>query len=409
MATRRKTRIPAPSARPDPPVRNVLVLQGGGALGGYQAGVMEGLCEARIEPDWIAGISIGAINAALIAGNPPQTRMDRLRGFWDSICRQPLWPRLPVPPGALDLWPEPWRGWWSRLEAGRAMVEGQQGFFMPRAFPPLLPGAGSPATASWYDTAPLRASLERFVDFDRLNHRDAIRVSVGAVQVDTGNFRYFDNHCGLHGQPDRLGPEHIMASGALPPGFPAVEIEGAYWWDGGLVSNTPLLHVLEHDPHCDLRVFQVDLWSARGPLPTHMADVAERAKDIQFSSRTRMVTDAMQKLQSERRLLQEMIARLPPQMRDDPVVQRAARHARDRRCVVIHLIYRDKPFESDAKDYEFSHATLLEHWRTGLHDLRLTLRHPDWLDLPSGDQAFVTHDVHRKHAEAAAPASRDPA
>lgn len=373
-----------------------LVLQGGGALGSYQGGVVEGLEEAGIEPTWVAGISIGALNAAVIAGNAPARRVERLRAFWREICRQPggwadAWP-LPL----CDAVPEPLQAWLAGLASWRALLEGQNGFFRPRWAPPLLPGSGDAQNASWYDTRTLRGTLERFVDFDRLNHRHAMRVSVGAVQVRSGNMQYFDNRSG------RLGPEHFMASGALPPGFPAVLVDGQPYWDGGLVSNTPLLHVLRHSaPHGALLVFQVDLWSARGETPTSLAEAAERQKDIQFSSRTRLVTELFRRELQHRRELAELLALVPARQRRAAAARRAARVWPASRCNVIHLIHQGKHRAGQAKDYEFSATTMRTHWASGLDDLRRTLAHPQRLALPSAERPFVTHDVHRPAGAAA--------
>ena len=373
-----------------------LVLQGGGALGSYQAGVLEGLSEAGIEPGWVAGISIGALNAAIIAGNPPERRVAQLQGFWQHICRQPLLPPLPYAAlGPHAQWlPEPWRRWVSQVDATRAVLEGQNGFFVPRLLPPLGEAHVPTDEVSLYDTRPLRQTLERFADFDRINHRPhSMRVSVGAVNVANGNFVYFDN------TERRLRPEHFMASGALPTGFPAVEVDGAYYWDGGLVSNTPLLQVLQSEPRRNTLVFQVDLWSARGPLPGNLGEAAERLKDIQYSSRTRMVTDVMHQEQLHRLQLAELLALMPADQADHPAVQRARAMACHRRVNVVQMIYRDKPFEGDAKDREFGLLTLHEHWQSGLADLRHTLAHPQWLALPSAERPFVTHDIHRqRHA-----------
>jgi NTE family protein len=368
-----------------------LVLQGGGALGSYQGGVLEGLSEAGIVPNWVAGISIGALNAAIIAGNPPERRVEQLRAFWVHICRQPWMPPWPYTRFVeqLPAVPDNVRRMLGQLETTRTLLEGQNGFFVPRPSAWLPTGPGTPATASWYDTQPLRATLERFADFDRINRPDEMRVSVGAVNVRTGNFVYFDNRRRI------LRPEHFMASGALPPGFPAVEVDGEYYWDGGLVSNTPLLHVLQSEPRRDTLVFQVDLWSARGELPTTLSEVAERQKDIQYSSRTRMITDYMHEQQMYRRRLSELLKLLPPARRSDPAAQRAAELACDRRANVIQLVYRDKAYEGDAKDYEFGQLTLNDHWASGLADLRHTLDHPQWLAMPSAERPFVTHDVHR--------------
>ena len=366
-----------------------LVLQGGGALGAYQAGVFEALDEVGLQPTRLAGISIGALNAAIIAGNAPERRVERLREFWEAICRPPLWLGTPALPWFDAVaWPTSWLNGLGGLAAWRALTEGQAGFFRPRLPPPLL-GSYAPDRASWYDTAPLRATLERLVDFDRLNDPRTTRVAVGAVNVRSGNFAYFDN------RRQRLRPEHFMASGALPPGFPAVEIDGEFYWDGGMVSNTPLYEVLSERPGCDTLVFQVDLWSARGTLPRDLADVAERSKEIQYSSRTRLVTEFMRHTQEHRRLLHDVMALVPAERRDDP----AYRHAEARSAValtnVIHLIYQDRPHEGHFKDYEFSAASMRGHWQSGLDDMRHTLAHPHWLAAPDPEHPFVTHDVHR--------------
>ncbi len=371
-----------------------LVLQGGGALGSYQAGVYQGLYEAGVRPNWIAGISIGALNTAVIAGNPPELRVARLREFWETICR----PAYAIP--AAD-WLQDWltriapqsRKLFSGFEAWRAIVEGQRAFFTPRGLAPWLGGKQGVSEASFYDTSHLRRTLERLVDFDRINAAE-MRVSVGAVNVRTGNFEYFDNTSGP--AKGRMRPEHFMASGALPPAFPAVEIEGEYYWDGGLVSNTPLSHVLAATPRRNTLAFQVDLWSALGRLPDNVYEAQERMKDIQYSSRTRAVTDTMKKEQHFRRLLREVLQHVPPEaLESDPWCRRAQALACTRQYSVIHLIYQDKEWEGQAKDYEFSPRTMHEHWRSGLQDLQDTLAHTDWMNLPPPTQEFVTHDQHR--------------
>ncbi len=373
-----------------------LVLQGGGALGAYQGGVVEALHDEGMAIDWVAGISIGALNAAIIAGNPPERRVERLHEFWNTICQPPAW--LPWP--ASSLWaggknlPVAMQSSLSGLAAWCAATTGQPGFFRPRIPPPFLQLGSSAATASWYDTRPLRDTLERLADFDRINDTRQMRVSVGAVNVRSGNFVYFDNTC------ERLRPEHFMASGALPPGFAAVEIDGEYYWDGGVVSNTPLYKVLREHPVHDALVFQVDLWSARGDVPHDMPAVADRAKEIQYSSRTRMVTDYMHERLGQRRLLNDLMELVPPERRDDPAYQRARRKACTTLVNLIHLIYRNKPYEGHYKDYEFSIASMRSHWQSGLNDMRNTLAHPEWLAVPTARDPFVTHDVHRRLANA---------
>jgi len=368
-----------------------LLLQGGGALGSYQAGVYEGLAQAGIQPNWVAGISIGSLNAAVIAGNPPEQRVQRLREFWEFICRQPWWPPLPLallPEAPTELL-SAWRVLIDSLESTRALLEGQNGFFVPRPWHTLGLLPQGPQTASFYDTGPLRATLERFADFDRINRLDLMRVSVGAVNVRTGNFVYFDNTERV------LRPEHFMASGALPPGFPAVEIDGEFYWDGGLVSNTPLHWVLIAQPQADALIFQVDLWSAVGDLPEDLLQVAVRQKDLQYSSRTRLVTTYMSQQQRLHRMVQELMALVPEGQRQSTPYQRAAQFASGARRNVVHLIYHDKPYESYAKDYQFGMLTMNEHWASGLSDMIATLEHPHWLNKPSAEEPFVTHDLHR--------------
>lgn len=288
--------------------KRVLVLQGGGALGSYQAGVYEAL-EGRFLPHWVAGTSIGAIIGALIAGNRPGERVARLREFWELVT------------GGLSVeGDELGRGLtalWHQWAAGWAVVHGAPGFFRPH-WPPVLPWLAGPL--GYYDTRPLRDTLERLVDWDLLNS-GSVRLSVGAVNVETGNFRYFDT------ETERLGPEHIMASGALPPGFAPVEIDGCYWWDGGLVSNTPLEHVLETGGSGDMLVLQVDLFPARGPLPESVAEAEERVADIRFSSRTRLVTNAGVKLDRLRWQARKLLALLPEELRDTREARALARSA----------------------------------------------------------------------------------
>ncbi|VXC12309.1 Phospholipase [Burkholderia sp. 8Y] len=375
-----------------PPYETIaLLLQGGGALGAYQAGVYQGLHEAGIHPNWIAGISIGALNTAIIAGNAPERRVERLREFWETICQPAFGFPLPafVERAFFDS-TDQIRKAFTALQAVDALVEGQKGFFVPRFPPPSPVAAGSPETASYYDTTPLKATLERLCDFDRINSGET-RVSVGAVNVATGNFAYFDN------TRMTLRAEHFLASGALPPGFAAVEIDGQFYWDGGLMSNTPLYEVAQATPRRDTLAFQVDLWSARGPVPDSIVDVMGRIKDVQYSSRTRLVTDDMQRAQRYRNLLKHVLELVPEELRrTDEWCRRAAELACSKRYNIIHLIYRQKEYEGQYKDYQFGFSTMQEHWESGLADIRRTLDHRDWLDMPNGESGFVTHDIHRE-------------
>ncbi|SAL10023.1 patatin [Caballeronia peredens] len=373
-----------------------LVLQGGGALGSYQAGVFEGLAEAGVEPTWTSGISIGALNTAIIAGNAPENRVAALRGFWNTICQPAdlvghVGAFLPAAFGFANIG----RKFSSMWAAARALTEGQKGFFSPRVeVPSLVPSTKSkrPSEVSYYDTSALRATLLRFADFDRIND-GGMRVSVGAVNVRTGNLVYFDN------TKMRLAPEHFMASGALPPGFPAVEIDGEFYWDGGLVSNTPLTEIFRESQHKDTLVFQVDLWSASGTLPGDFLDVNERTKDIQYSSRTRAITEFVSHNQKHARLIKELLEHIPEKTRRTHPLLREAQKTADGGAVnVVHLIYKNKFFEGHYKDFEFSNDTMDEHWASGLEDIRRSCGHPEWFEIPSHDLGFVTHDVHRYEA-----------
>src|ERR1700756_752858 len=307
----------------------VLVLQGGGALGSYQAGAYQALCHHDFEPEWIAGISIGAINAAIIAGNEREKRVERLKEFWDMVSQPVPW--NPVVPGDRA------RTLFNETSAAIIATFGVPGFFTPRFPPAPLWPPGSTDALSYYDTAPLKKTLERLVDFDRINDLKT-RLSVGAVGVTSGNFKYFDNF-EFKQLGKKIGPEHIMASGALPPGFPSVEIEGEHYWDGGISSNTPLDYVLDTETTKDLLIFQVDLFSARGPLPVSLLEAAEREKDIRFSSRTRMNTDKNKQIHNARMALRALIDKLPEPLKNDPSLDILRKIAKESTVTVVHLIY----------------------------------------------------------------------
>jgi NTE family protein len=339
------------ASSPDDDTQRVLVLQGGGALGSYQAGVYEALTRQCARPQWVAGISIGAVNAALIAGNPPERQVERLSEFWRLVSDGPQTPDWGADGCS--------RALSSQMNAAGAMMFGVSGFFTPRFPPPQLQPPGGPAALSFYDTAPLKATLERLVDFDRINAGE-MRLSVGAVNIRTGNFAYFDN------RRDRIGPEHIMASGALPPGLPPIEIDGEFYWDGGLVSNTPLEYVLEETTEKNMLIFQVDLFPARGPMPRTLMDAAEREMDIRYSSRTRLNTDQALRAHQIKFLARQLIESLPPELAESETARALADLAVENAVTVVQLIYRRKAYESRLKDYEFSRATMLEHWASGV-------------------------------------------
>jgi NTE family protein len=360
-----------------------LLLQGGGALGSYQAGVYEALAEAELAPDWVAGISIGAINGALIAGNPPERRVERLRTFWEQITAVPLgFEAWHWPISASDFM----RGWINQTSAATALFRGAPGFFAPRLLAPWLAPDGGSAT-SYYDTATLRSSLERLVDFDRINC-GAVRFTVGAVNVRSGNLVCFDT------ETHRIGPEHVMASGALPPGFPAVEIEGEQYWDGGLVSNTPLEWVVESVPRQDTLAFQVDLWSARGDSPRDLAEVETRRKEIIYSSRTRASTSSFKRMQSMRHAAAKLSADMPGHVRNSPEMEVLQPMLEYKVYNIVQLIYRAKTYEGHSKDYEFSRRSMEEHWRAGYHDAVRTLRHPEVLSRSNTPDGVFTFDLH---------------
>jgi NTE family protein len=374
--------------RPDSYTKKVaLVLQGGGALGSYQAGVYEALAASDYKPDWVAGISIGAINAALIAGNSPDMRVEKLREFWRTITTPVSWavPLSDLAGGAplpFDLL--------KQISATHALWFGQSNFFAPRKPSDWWFG---PAPTSYYDTSSLKSTLERLVDFDRINAKE-IRFSVGAVNVRTGNFAYFDN------AQIEIRTEHVLASGALPPGFPAVEIDGEHYWDGGLVSNTPLQYVIEYYPRRSHLVFQVDLFPARGALPGNLNDVTERDKDIRYSSRTRAGTDTLRLLHDLRHSINMLWERLPDDLKTGP----EATLLNEFRCVttmdIVQLIYRPEHALGQSKDYEFDRPTMETRWAQGLSDAQETIMAAPWLEPMPPELGARTFDVLAKRPTA---------
>jgi NTE family protein len=360
------------------PPKRVMVLQGGGALGSYQAGVYEGLAELDVRPDWVAGISIGAINAAIIVGNPPGERVEKLREFWRQVSDGPQTDTF--------LSDSQIRAWVNEANALGTTLLGSPGFFTPRIPSPLFYPPGAPEALSFYDTAPLRETLERLVDFDRINAKET-RLSVGAVNIRTGNFTYFDNMR----QP--IGPEHIMASGALPPGFPPIEIDGESYWDGGLVSNTPLEYVLDEDSTDNLLILQVDLFNARGPLPKTLAEADERVKDIRYSSRTRHNTNANLKIHQTKLAMRTLIEALPDEIRNDPRTQELKSLMAENAVTIVQLIYRRRPYEGSSKDYEFSRSTMLDHWTSGLEAVRRLRPHRRRILTPPRESGVQVLDI----------------
>jgi NTE family protein len=334
-----------------------LVLQGGGALGSYQAGVIEGLAARGIEIDWVAGISIGAVNAAIVAGNPPHKRVEMLTAFWDMVTSS--LPSFPIYPD------DHVREWLHEWSAGYVMMAGVPGFFAPRMASPLFAVPGTAEALSFYDSAPLKETLDSLVDWDLLNN-GPVRLSVGAVDVESGNFNYFDT------TNTRIDARHIMASGALPPGLPPVEIDGKWWWDGGLVSNTPLTHVLDNQSE-PLLAFQVDLFAAAAERPKTIMDVAAREKEIRFSSRTRQVSDQVMRIRKDREIARKVLAKLPEAMRDDPDVRALTAASAEHPVNLVQLIYRTNAWEGGSRDFEFSARTMREHWNAGREAVNETM------------------------------------
>jgi NTE family protein len=354
-----------------------LVLQGGGALGAYQAGIYQALHEAGLWPDTVAGVSIGGINAAIIAGNRPENRVDRLREFWDCVTARPV----SLFTGDGDAARKATNAWSALLTT----TLGQPGFFKPNIINPWISPRGSRTATAFYDTTPLRETLFRLVDFDLLNSR-TVRYAAGAVNVLNGNFAYFDS------TQTAIMPEHVMASGALPPAFPAIQIGTDHYWDGGLVSNTPL----QDNAACHhMLVFQVDLFSARGPLPRDMDDVLARQKDIQYSSRTRLVTDYFRDQHDRDLLAKKLLAKIPDDQLDAAERHLKARLAHMPEATILELVYQQAAYETQAKDYEFSAASMREHWNSGYLDTQRTLRHRDWLTVSESDAGLSVHDIHR--------------
>ena len=367
--------------RPERCDRIALVLQGGGALGAYQAGVYQALHEAGLEPDWVSGVSIGAINGAIITGNPPERRLERLRAFWERITERKIWHY--TPDGDI------FRKARNAASAWMTLSQGQPGFFTPRHPGPWASFAGSATATSYYDSAPLRATLLEMVDFDMINEK-RVRYAVGAVNVLDGNFLYFDN------ATDTMTPEHVMASGALPPALPMVKIGTDHFWDGGIVSNTPLQHLLDQDDRLNSLVIQVDLFSARGAMPRDIEDVMARQKDIVYSSRTRYNTDLYRRLHKWKTQLKQALEKVPAEMlsKEEARLKQELMHLPE--IAILQLIYQQKSYEGHAKDYEFSGTSMREHWQSGYEDTARTLKHRGWIAMPPEGQGIVVHDVHRE-------------
>ena len=361
--------------------RVALVLQGGGALGAYQAGVYQALHEKGFAPDWVAGTSIGAINAALIAGNVFENRVARLREFWQSVAR----------PDPLDVsdWPQESRRNYDLAGVNATMLFGQPGMFLPRIPSPLLPFmSGAPERASYYDTAPLRETLLRLVDFDCINRHD-MRLSLGSVHINTGQSRYFDSLF------QHITPQHVMASGALPPGFPPVTVDGELYWDGGIVSNTPLEVVLDDVPRVNTLCFMVDLFNPTGPAPSSMAQVYARHKDIAYANRSERGIRDYQEKHNLRRAVGALYQALPENKRNDPKYKELAALGCRTTMEIVHLTYAGKPWETTMRDADFSATAIRERWDQGVHDAKRAIEQAAWLEPVAPEVGVVVHEQNR--------------
>ncbi len=386
MAHAMASKIKGGKTSASPPFERVaLLLQGGGALGAYQGGVYQALAEANVLPTWIAGISIGAVNSALIAGNPPEKRVARLREFWEAVSTSPLGAFAVPYSRSATLKDAATHRLVNQIHALGIALLGAPSFFIPRFPPPHIWSPQDTKKLSFYDVSPLQATLERLVDFDRINSGET-RFSVGAVNIKSGDFTYFDN------VTHKIEARHIIASGSLPPGFPATEVDGEFYWDGGLVSNTPLLWVLDSQPRRDTLAFQVDLWSSSGEPPRDLTQADVRQKEIQFASRTRFVTDHFRKQQQLRHAFKHVFDRLPANLRGDPDMKILKEEADKSAYNIVELIYHSKTYEGIAKDYEFSRLTMEEHWRSGHEDAARALAHPEIFRRADNLERFQSFD-----------------
>ena len=371
MPTRKKK---AQAARkPGPQI--VLVLQGGGALGAYQVGVMQALHEAGIEPDWVIGTSIGAINAALIAGNEPEHRLDRLRAFWDTLrWRSPL-SGFPFEPGALN-----------PLANLSVVAQGVPGFFAPNpsaAWGPMA--AVGVEHAAYYDTSPLAATLGRHVDFKRIAG-GATRLTVGAVNVRSGQMRYFDS------REEKLDARHVMASGALPPAFPAVRIGDDHFWDGGIYSNTPIEAVLDDKPRRSSLIFAVQLWNPNGEAPDSIWQVMGRQKDIQYASRSDSHIARQKQIHRLRHVINELVQQLPAAKREDAKVRELASWGCKTTMHIVRLLAPRLAAEDHTKDIDFTPAGIRARCEAGLIDAREVIEQAPWLNEVAAHEGVVVHD-----------------
>lgn len=359
--------------------QTVFLLHGGGALGAYQVGVFKGLSEHGYAPDWVIGTSIGSINSAIIAGNPPEQRVKKLEGFWNKIATI-----LPAAPDTLNnIALERMQ---HQLSAQITMTNGQPGFFKPRLWNPWLGVESTADKLSYYDTSELRETLLEFIDFDLINEKKT-RLSMGAVRVATGRLIYFDN------TKITIKPEHIMASCALPPGFPAIEIDGEFYWDGGVHSNTQLnLLLCEREPKRCL-CFMVHLFDSYGTRPTTMDDVYKREKEITYSSHHKQSIYVYRNVHNLRHAIRVLSEYLPEDKKNDPELKNIIDLGQSG---IIHLArFHCKGMRSElsSKDYEFSLPTIHMRIENGAKDVDRCMRNPPWLRPCPDDIGLVLYEV----------------
>jgi NTE family protein len=352
----------------------VLVLQGGGALGAYQAGVYQALDEAGVEPDWVIGTSIGAINAGIIAGNRPENRLPRLRAFWDRMRHGPTTQLLAGVPG-----------WGAPTANALTVLGGVPAFFRPNPWA-FLGIPLTPETAGYYSTAPLEATLRDLIEADVLN-ACTTRLTVGAANVRTAEMRYFDS------RDTPLSIRHIMASGALPPAFPAVRIDGELYWDGGILSNTPVEAVFDDNPRRSGLVFTVNIWQPHGPEPADIVGVMSRQKDLQYASRAKAQVLRQKQIHRLRHVIAELARMLPEETRDRPEVRRLAAFGCLTRMHVVRLLAPAIAGEDHTKDIDFSARGIRGRWEAGYADTLRVLEQKPWTHRFDPLEGFILHET----------------
>ncbi|WP_394209460.1 patatin-like phospholipase family protein [Enterovibrio calviensis] len=343
-----------------------LVLQGGGALGAYHIGAYQALEEAGFTPDWFAGISIGALNAAILAGNAPEQRLTKLEQFWERISRPGT--DIDIPPVMAQTF--------NNASAQQALLFGQPDFFTPRPISPLLAPPGEGAT-SFYDTTPLFSTLSDLADFDLINKGEA-RLTVGATSVTNGDLVYFDS------RTDTIEPAHAVASGSLPPGFPATKVGDDYYWDGGVVSNTPLNGILDLAGDDELLIFMVDLWNPKGELPQTMNEVLWREKEIQYASRT---SEHIEALVAKRNL--DHLLTKAPELLANKDVPAATNLKADKKIDIVHITFDPIQGHIALSDTEFSRRSIRLRRESGYTDMKQALEASPWTQPNEGLPAHV--------------------